>query len=94
MTIMVDELLAWPTKLRCFKGSSCHLSTDGPLEELHAFAERIGLRREWFQVHAKMPHYDLTPKRRETAIEAGAVFVPWREQARKRRAASSETAQR
>lgn len=66
---------------------SCHLSTDGPLEELHAFALGIGLRRAWFQEHPLMPHYDLVPARREAALAAGAVFVPIREQVIARRKA-------
>jgi hypothetical protein len=51
----------------------CHLFTDGPLEDLHTFALRIGLRREWFQHHERLPHYDLTPPRRKRALLAGAV---------------------
>ena len=88
--IMVDELIRWPTKIRCFLNGSCHLTVDGPLDELHVFAERIGLRREWFQNTRGCPHYDLTPSRREAALAAGAVFVSGREQARKRIAARQE----
>jgi hypothetical protein len=75
MTIMVDDLMVWPTKIRCFKGGSCHLTTDGPLEELHIFAARIGLKREWFQEHRVTSHYDLTPKRRVAALALGAVHA-------------------
>jgi hypothetical protein len=82
---MVDELIKWPTNIRCFKAGSCHLSAD-TVEELHAFAARLGLRREWFQNHPKMPHYDLTKSRREQALRLGAVFVGARDQARARRA--------
>ena len=86
--IMVDEIIVWPhAKHRCFKKGSAHLSTDGSLEELHAFAIRIGMRRDWFQDHPLMPHYDLSPARRDAALAAGTVFVSWREQAVKRRAA-------
>ena len=42
--IMVDGLKVHPTSIRCFKAGSCHLTTDGPLEELHAFARRLGLK--------------------------------------------------
>jgi hypothetical protein len=86
MTIMVDELQRWPTRIRCFQAGSCHLTTDGSLEELHVFAERLGLRRAWFQEHPLASHYDLTVKKRALALEMGAVFVPGREQARQRRA--------
>lgn len=82
MTVYVDEIQRWPTKLRAFKAGSCHLTAD-TVEELHAFAARIGLRRAWFQ-NGRVPHYDLTPGRREDAELAGAVFVPAKEQARRR----------
>jgi hypothetical protein len=59
------------------------------LEELHAFAERLGLRRAWFQ-SARVPHYDLTTRRHASALKAGAVFIPAREQARKRIATREE----
>ena len=85
--VMVDELQKWPTRIRCFKAGSCHLTVDGPIEELHAFARRLGLRASWFQEHSSAPHYDLTIGRREAALALGAVFVPGREQARKRMAA-------
>jgi hypothetical protein len=83
--IMVDDLRRWPTTIRCFKAGSCHLTTDGMLEELHAFAHRLGMRRQWYQEHRIAPHYDLTASRRERALEYGAVFVPMREQIRRRR---------
>lgn len=86
---MVDELKTWPGKgvPGYFGGDhlSCHLTTDGPLEELHVFAERIGMKRAWFQARST-PHYDLTPRLRERALLAGAAFVPAREQARARMA--------
>jgi len=52
-------------------------------EELHDFASLLGLRRSWFQP-VSTPHYDLTATKREKALVLGAVFVPAREQARKR----------
>jgi hypothetical protein len=87
MTIMVDEVRVWPTKIRCFKSGSCHLTTDGTIADLHAFAARIGMKREWFQEHHLAPHYDLTPGRRDRAVALGAVFVPMREQLARVRAA-------
>lgn len=54
----------------------CHLFADeADSEELHAFARRIGMRREWFQRN----HYDLTPGRRAAAVKAGAREVDRRE---------------
>lgn len=80
---MVDEIRVWPhAKHRCFKAGSCHLTIiDEPIDNLHAFAKSIGLKREWFQEHAIASHYDLTVGRREAAVAAGAVFVTARDQA-------------
>lgn len=49
--------------------------TDAGLAELHAMAERIGMRREWFQNKPHYPHYDLTESLRAAAVAAGAVEV-------------------
>jgi hypothetical protein len=69
MAVYVDDLFEYPGK-----GRWCHMvSTD--LEELHAMAARIGLRREWFQNHPRHPHYDLRPFSRSLAVMHGAVEV-------------------
>ena len=83
--IMVDELQTWPHARPPFHRGSCHLTTDGDITDLHAFALSIGLRRAWFQDHRVAPHYDLTPGRRVAALAKGAVFVPIREQILRRR---------
>ena len=52
-----------------------HLQAD-TVEELHAFADRLGLRREWFQSKPGRPendHYDLGSKGRARALELGAI---------------------
>ncbi|MBU2249467.1 MAG: DUF4031 domain-containing protein [Gammaproteobacteria bacterium] len=52
-----------------------HLATTGTIEELHNFATKIGLKKEWFQNHRR-PHYDLTTARMAAAAErAGATRV-------------------
>lgn len=62
-----------------------HLVSDASLDELHAFARRMGLKLEWFQDKAKgtpmyHPHYDLTTKRASLRAEAnGAAAVSPRE---------------
>jgi hypothetical protein len=48
--------------------------SDRSVEELHAFASEIGLRREWFQGGPR-PHYDLRPSRRRVAVSRGAEEV-------------------
>lgn len=43
-------------------------------EELHAIAQYVGLRREWFQNHGT-PHYDLCQTKKRRAIAAGAIEI-------------------
>lgn len=82
--VYVDEFKLWlPRQPRPFHEGSSHLTAD-TIEELQAFAKRIGLRRGWFQARHAAPHYDITRPRRERALAAGAVFVPARDQARRR----------
>lgn len=85
--VMVDELVAHPqARHACFRAGACHLTMDPGTEDLaplHAMAARIGLKRAWFQPRSS-PHYDLTESKRALALEAGAVFVSAREQARVR----------
>jgi len=38
-----------------------HLLSDESLNELHAFAQRVGLKRVWFQAK-RIPHYDVFGK--------------------------------
>jgi hypothetical protein len=51
----------------------CHMWTDGPIQELHVFAAKLGMRRAWFQDHGWLPHYDLVPTRRAHALRLGAA---------------------
>lgn len=86
MTVYVDEFKHYgPTKIRCFRNGSSHMMAD-TVEELHAMADRIGLKREWFQPLSS-PHYDLTESKREKALAAGAVFKPAKQAAAERVAA-------
>lgn len=55
----------------------CHMVAD-TLDELHAMADRIGMRREWFQP-GSTPHYDVCLARRRLAVDFGAVEVKPRE---------------
>jgi len=76
MSVYVDPLVAvTPAQLASSPWRwrwSCHLVAD-TLDELHAFAAQLGLRRSWFQDRRKLPHYDLTPGMRRKAVAAGAV---------------------
>ena len=83
--VRVDLLQVWPNAWGPYRLGSSHLTAD-TLEELHAFAARLGLRRAWFQDHAIMPHYDLTAEKRVLAVAMGAAEVSMRAQLRARRA--------
>lgn len=69
--IYVDKLPAkgWDR----WNGGAHMLTTD--LDELHAMARRIGLKRAWFQGDGSFPHYDLTASKRALAVKAGAVEI-------------------
>lgn len=78
--VYVDPLLPWGWKMYGKPVDSCHLFTDQvSLDELHAFASLVGLKRAWFQDKPGRPHYDLTKSRRDVAVDAGAVEVPSRQ---------------
>lgn len=76
MTVYVDALVEWGWKMRGRTVASCHMFTDSEdIEELHAFAKAIGMKREWFQPHKIAPHYDLVKSRRDAAVVLGAREV-------------------
>lgn len=52
----------------------CHMIADTP-EELHAMAEKIGMRREWYQDKSSFPHYDVSLSRKRQAIRDGAIVL-------------------
>ncbi len=70
--ILVDGVTEYETKLR-HKSWSHMVSTVG-VDELHAMADRLGLKRSWFQT-GSFNHYDITPPKRLMAIRFGAVSV-------------------
>jgi len=86
MALYVDEPI-W-----CRHGRRwCHLTADTTVE-LHDFAARLGLLRQWFQTKPARPwhdHYDLPEDARGQAIACGARPLSTREmgkrQAQRRR---------
>lgn len=76
MTLLVDAA-AWPWRGRRW----AHLCSDRSLEELHAFAAGLGVRRIAFQGD----HYDIDAEQRAGAVAAGAVPVDARELVRRLR---------
>lgn len=78
MTILVDSAI-WRWRGRRW----AHLVSDDSYEELHAFGERLGLRREYFQGD----HYDVPEPVRDAAIALGATPVSSGELVRRLRTA-------
>jgi hypothetical protein len=81
--IYVDELESWGTIIGYSNQQAervgarhnhqwCHMFADeADCEELHEFAKKIGLKREWFQ----RDYYDLVPTKRAKAIMLGGKPV-------------------
>jgi len=61
--------------------------TDSSSEELHSFSRRLGLHRERFQEHGRLPHYDLRSETRAKALALGAEAVSSKELFRRGREA-------
>jgi hypothetical protein len=86
VTVYVDHAFALGDWGRWTGGG--HLQAD-TTDELHAFAEKMGLRRQWFQSQPGRPekdHYDLTREGRELALSLGAVAEDRRAGTQRRRA--------
>ena len=72
MTVYVDDYRG-----RFRRMVMCHMKSDTSVEELHRFAQMIGLRRSWFQ-DKRAPHYDVCLSKRKQALKMGAVHLPIR----------------
>lgn len=69
MTVYVDDAIT------LWRGRRwAHLMAD-TLDELHAFAARLGIPRHAFQNRPSGAHYDITAELRELAITLGAVPI-------------------
>ncbi|WP_431892690.1 DUF4031 domain-containing protein [Micromonospora haikouensis] len=101
MAVYVDNARI-PARVNGTSGRWSHLTAD-TVEELHQFAQSIGLQRGWFQtcktrcapVGQPCPHwhYDVAASKRAQAIAAGAKEIDlrqWAEIARARRAAAQQ----
>ncbi len=78
MAVLVDEAV-WP-----WRGARwAHLVSDDSVDELHAFAQLLGLRRMAFQGD----HYDVSTDVRQRALALGAEPVRGRDLVRRLRAA-------
>jgi Protein of unknown function (DUF4031) len=70
MAILVDQPL-WHWRGRRW----CHLVSDVSIDELHAFADAVGIPRRGFQGD----HYDIPEEHRPAVIAGGAEQVTSRE---------------
>lgn len=78
MAILIDRPLWW------WRGERwSHLVSDADLDELHAFAERLGVPRRAFQGD----HYDIPERIFDAAVAQGAEITDPREIVRRLRAA-------
>lgn len=87
MSVYVDPLMGYhdsqiANAAKKHGSQWCHLTADS-LDELHQFAQSIGLKRAWFQPHSVMPHYDLTPGKRAIAVRNGAIEISMMEAGRR-----------
>jgi len=73
MSVYVDKLHNVIRNPKWRYAKACHLLADST-EELHKFARKIGLRREWYQ-YENIPHYDLTQRKRIRAVKNGAIEI-------------------
>lgn len=69
MTVYVDD-----AKIHYRGFLMCHMFADS-LDELHAMAAAIGLKRSWFQKGTTLAHYDVSLSKRALAEQRGAVRV-------------------
>lgn len=70
MAILVDDLREFPHLSLPVK-HWCHMASDASFDELHDFADRLGIPRHRFQGD----HYDLPPALRARALALGAEHV-------------------
>jgi hypothetical protein len=74
MSVYVDHILSCVPNKNWRWNHSAHLFAD-TVDELHAFAARIGLKRIWFQDGDYFPHYDLTVNKHTEAVAKGAILL-------------------
>ena len=74
MTVYIDDMQR-PATVGRITGVWSHLLADTD-DELHAFADRLGLKRSWHQKPGTaISHYDVTEPKRQQAIALGAVQI-------------------
>jgi hypothetical protein len=72
MAVYVDDMYLYP--IGQFRGMKMSHMIADTVAELHAMADRLGLKRSWFQGD----HYDIAIRKRTLAIQYGAVSIEYR----------------
>jgi hypothetical protein len=73
VTVYVDDMSNYPLgQFRRMKMSHMIATTEG---ELHAMAQKIGVRRHWYQGD----HYDVCLSMKKEALANGAVLISMRQ---------------
>lgn len=78
MAILIDQARWWHRDEKW-----CHLVSDTSYDELHEFAQGVGIPRRGFQGD----HYDVPERYRQVMIDAGAIEVDSRDLVRRLRRA-------
>lgn len=89
MSVYVDPIRVCLRSRKWPYTRAAHLFADS-VEELHAFAASIGLKRTWFQHRHGFPHYDVTGGMRWQAIRHGALAITHSELSKMRKAKREE----
>ncbi len=75
MGVYVDQIMPTIPNANWRHRKGCHLIADS-IEELHNFADKLSLKRSWFQCkNGNLPHYDLTENKRFQAVMLGAIEI-------------------
>ena len=56
-----------------------HMTSDESIEELQAFARRLGLKRSWMHTDGDLPRYAVVDRVRDEALRRGARKAGCRE---------------
>lgn len=91
MAVYVDDMHTTPMG-QFGRMKMCHMIADND-DELHAMADRIGVKRKWHQKPGTHhSHYDIAMTKRALAVSAGAIEITMSELARITRAKRDEAA--
>lgn len=85
MSVYVDPIRVCLRSKNWPYSRAAHLFAD-TVEQLHAFAASLGLKRSWFQSKPGFPHYDVTEGMRWQAIRNGAIAITHSELIKMRKA--------